>query len=78
MPLYTFYPCRVDDASLGFEAYELADDGVAGTRSVEVLKEHLSAEFVVVWCGERKVFTQYRAAFDPQIGSAMSVEASAE
>lgn len=67
MPLYTFYPCRIDEASLSFEAYELPDDADANARAIEVLTQHPSAEFVVVWCGERKVLTQYRSGPGKQV-----------
>lgn len=60
MPLYTFYPCRLDDTSLGFET--LVDDEEAMMRTLRVLDEHPSAEFVVAWCGDRKAFIRYRVA----------------
>lgn len=60
MPLYTLYPCRLDDVSIGMEAYDLDDDMHAAARTLQVLDEHQSAEFVVVWCGDRKVHTRYR------------------
>ena len=61
MPLYTFYPCRLDDTSLGFETYDLVDDEEAALRTLKVLDDHASAQFVVAWCGDRKVFIRYRA-----------------
>lgn len=57
MPLYTFYPCRIDEASLSLEAFEIADDADANVRAIEVLTQHPSAEFVVIWCGERTAAT---------------------
>jgi len=53
MPLYTFYPCRLDDTALGFEAFELDDDTAARERAQGVLADHASAAFVVAWCGDR-------------------------
>jgi hypothetical protein len=70
MPLYTFYPCRLDDTSLGFETYELIDDGEAMLRTLRVLAEHPSAEFVVVWCGDRKALVRYRVA--PELEAELS------
>lgn len=61
MPLYTFYPCRLDDASLAFESYELQDDDQAAIRGDVILTQHPSAAFVVVWSGDRKVCSVDRA-----------------
>lgn len=55
MPLFTFYPCRADGASPGFETIECVDDAAALARARRVLEDHLSAAEVVVWRGERRI-----------------------
>ena len=70
MALYTFYPCRLDDVSLCFEAHELADDAAAARRADAVLRDHDSAAFVVVYCDERSVMTRARARPRATVGRA--------
>lgn len=65
MPLYTFYPCRLDDTSLTFESHDLADDAEAWTCAMRVLQEHPSAAFIVAWCGDRRVLTRDRVDQGP-------------
>jgi hypothetical protein len=55
MPLYTFYPCRLDNSSTTFEAFELADDHQAQRRAVELLAAHPTCAFVTVWQADREV-----------------------
>lgn len=62
MPLYIFYPRKSDACSLGFEAVELLNDTEANTHALQVLEEHITASFVAVWCGDRKVLTRPRIA----------------
>jgi hypothetical protein len=72
MALYTFYPCQLDQTSLSFEAYELEDDLAATVLCLNVLEQHPSAEFVVVWCGERQVTTRRRA--DPRLEAVLRTD----
>jgi hypothetical protein len=60
MPLYTFYPCKVDGTSDSFVCFELSDDDEARIRALHVLDQHASSSHVVVWHGERKVLTRER------------------
>ena len=53
MPLYTFYPETPAGSYSSFEAIELRSDEAARERASSVLKQHASAEAVVIWCGER-------------------------
>ncbi|ODT89074.1 hypothetical protein [Phenylobacterium sp. SCN 70-31] len=69
MALYTFYPCQLDQTSLSFEAHELEDDAAATVHCLYVLEQHLSAQFVVVWCGERHVVTRRR--MDPGLAAVL-------
>lgn len=55
MALFTFYPCRPDGSSIGFEVHDCADDDTALTRGRKVLADHTSSVEVVVWQGERRV-----------------------
>lgn len=76
MPLYTFYPCRIDDTSLAFQAYELTDDEEAALRTFKVLDDHPSAKFVVAWCGDRKVFIRYRIKRELEVAPTGTTDAS--
>ena len=69
MPLYTFYPCQLDQTALCFEAQELEDDAAATRFCFTVLDQHPTAEFVVAWCGERRVTTRQR--LDASLASAL-------
>jgi hypothetical protein len=74
MALYTFYPCTISGTASTFDALELADDAEAIRHTGAILDEHMSADFVVVWCGDRRVFTRQRV--HPVLHALLSREVS--
>lgn len=65
MPLYTFYPCHEDGGADTFQTFDLPNDDAAYERAVTVLQDHISCEYVAVWCGERMLGnTRKRAQCD--------------
>jgi hypothetical protein len=57
MPLYTFYLCQTNGDAWSFETFDLDDDLAAGDEATVMLRQHQSAAYVAVWCGEQKVCT---------------------
>ena len=70
----TFYPTRPDGLSAAFEFRELADDGDAELRALDLLEQHTGAASVVTYCGTRKVVTRRR--MDPALKAVLSREPS--
>jgi hypothetical protein len=62
MAIYTFYPCKADGGANSLDAAELASDGEARVRALQVLARHSSCSHVVVWCGDREVMRCERDA----------------
>jgi hypothetical protein len=55
MPLYTFFPASIEGEATTFHAVELSGDRDVPAQARRVLEDHSSAQFVMVWCGDRKV-----------------------
>lgn len=60
MATYTFYPCASKGLAETFVASELPDDDEARIHAYCVLDRHPEASHVVVWSGERRVYTRSR------------------
>lgn len=54
---YTFYPMGADGVATTFECENLPSDADAMVHAEKVLDQHSSAQTVVIWQGEREVFT---------------------
>jgi len=66
MSLYTFFPCQSDGVAQSFETFELVNDTEAYERAAALLRQHPSAAYVAVWCGERKVCITPRAGISAE------------
>ncbi|WP_293683109.1 hypothetical protein [uncultured Phenylobacterium sp.] len=60
MALYTFHRCAADGTSETCVAFELQDDYAADDVARQLLDQHASAEFIVAWCGRRRVVARAR------------------
>ncbi|WP_293679113.1 hypothetical protein [uncultured Phenylobacterium sp.] len=60
MALYTFHLCDEHGFSGCFETRELPYDSAAYPMAGELLNQHLSADHVEVWEGERPVLSRHR------------------
>ena len=55
MSLYTFFLCKPNGDASSFQKVDLNDDAAAYEHSAAVLDQHLSAAYVAVWIGARKI-----------------------
>ena len=59
-PLYTFHSFDADGAPVALQATELPSERTAAVHADQVLAEHLSAAYVVVWEEDRELLTRRR------------------
>lgn len=76
MPHYTFFPCQDSGTASTFNSFELSDDTAAYQLAANMLREHRSAAYVAVWCGERQLRSAQRTMRqDRQLPDSAQIEA---